>query len=1257
MPSGCSRYVAVKLCVALLACAGGPGVRADVHPHGGMLRYPDVSATHVVFVYANDLWTVPRTGGLASPLASPDGIEAFPRFSPDGQTIAFVGNYDGDTDLYTIPLAGGVPFRVTYHPSSEQLCDWTSDGRLIFHAVGRGDFEFTQLHVIPAAGGPAERLPVPYGGNGAISPDGAWLAYTPVVRDARTWKRYRGGMVADIWLFHLQDHVSRQVTTWEGTDSLPMWHGDKLYFVSDAGPNHRLNIWVHEPPGDNRRQVTHFDEYDVKWPSMGPGPTGGGEIVFQHGTGLYLLDLQTEQARPIDIVIPGDRPTIRPQRIDVADSIRGADTSPRAKRAVLEARGDIWTMPAKEGVPRNLTRTSGTAERDPAWSPDGRWIAWLSDADGEYDLHLAQSDGKGETRKLTDLGPGFRFMRGWSPDSKYIAFGDNAGRLSICAVESGAVTEIDQDPSGRPSGAAWSYDSRWIAYTRDGENEQAAIWVYEVASGARHQLTSGMFNDRSPAFDREGNYLYFTSNRSFRGPQYEDIGPAFVYAETGVLVAVPLRADVAYPWAPKNDEETWEEKPAAEEQPAEEQPSEDKPADEQPAKEGAPDGDEGEKEATPAAEAPADDGVSGVWEGTITAEGALPPEGLPFTLRLRIDSAGAVGGSLQAGKYHGTLHDGTYDRVTGRLECQLDVTTDEGLVTFAMAATISGQSITGTVTGPDFSGSFSGSRTSAELPESEDEVAAKPDEKKDKAAKQVEIEFADFEQRALQLPVGSGYFHSLTVNDKNQLIYVRHGGRRAGGPPEIKLFDLSDEKKEEKTVVAGAGSFVPTADGKKLLVRTGRDHAIVDARPGQKLDAKIPLAGMTAVIDPRAEWEQVFVDTWRIQRDFFYVESMHGVDWPAVRERYRRMLADCVCRDDVAYVISEMIGELNIGHAYYRTGPVDRGPSVSVGMLGVDFEPDQGAYRIARIHEGGPWDLDGRGPLSKPGVDVHVGDYLLAVNGLPLDTSREPWAAFLGLADRTALLTVSSKPQLDDDAREVLVQLLSGEGQLRYRSWVERNRLHVEEQSGGRIGYIHVPDTGIRGQNELFRQFYGQRDREALIIDERWNGGGQIPDRFIELLNRPLLNYWANRHARDGRTPRAAHFGPKCMLINGWAGSGGDLFPALFRQVGLGKLIGRRTWGGLVGMAGNPQLIDGAYVTVPMFGYYRTDGTWGIEGHGVDPDIEVIDDPALMTGGQDPQLDAAIAHLLEELKTHKYVPAPRPPAPDRSGMGVPPNER
>ncbi len=1125
------------LSCALCLLATVPAL-ADVKPHAGMLRYPDVSASHVAFVYANDIWIAPRTGGVATPLASPPGSEQFPRFSADGKTIAFVGNYDGNRDLYTISIDGGVPVRVTHHPAAETLCDWTPDGRLLFFYNGQAGLQRqVQLFTTAAAGGLPEQLPVPYGAFGSISPDGAWLAYTPHTIDFRTWKRYRGGMATDIWLFNLKDHSSKRITEFDGTDSLPMWNGKTVYYLSDEGPSHKLNIWAYDTASAKREQITRFDEFDVKWPSIGPGPAGKGELIFQYGSELRLLDLATRQPTTLQIIIPGDRPRIRPRQVETNGLIASWDISPTGKRAIVEARGDVYTIPAQKGSPRNLTRTTGVAERDPVWSPDGKWIAYFSDASGEYELYLAPGDETGAAKRVTTSDPKaydqpfdkldraalpsyYRTMKRFSPDSKKLVFGDIAGALYLHDVDTGQTRRFDVDPWAGSPGVSWSHDSNWVAYSKGGENRQSAIWLYRVDTDELHQVTSGVFNDTWPVFDRKGDFLYFASSREFSSPMYEDLGTSFIYADLDHLYAVPLRKDVKSPYLPKSDEEE------------------------------------------PKKEEAKSDAASQPATATVSAPASSAP-------------------------------------------------------------------------------ASSGPASSAEA---------------DK--KPLVIDLDGFERRAVELPMRRGNFSQLAVNHDGKLLYVRQPARGGGGGAAIKLFDVNDEKKEEKTVLDGAGFFVMSSDGKKILTRVGGATAIVDAGPDQKMDKPMSLAGMSATIDAREEWRQIFTDAWRIMRDYFYVPNMHGLDWPKLREQYAAMLPDCVCREDVSYIIAELISELNVGHAYLAgQGDVESQPSQSVGMLGCDFALADGAYRITKIQEGGAWDADARGPLSQPGVDVKEGDYLLAVNGVALDTRKDPWAAFQGLAGRTVTLTVSEHPQLDDKARRVVVDLMGGEADVRYRAWVESKRKYVADRTDGKVGYVYVPNTGIQGQNELFRQFYGQVDKAALIIDERWNGGGQIPTRFIELLNRPVTNYWARRHGNDWTWPPDSMQGPKCMLINGLAGSGGDMFPWLFRYNKIGKLIGMRTWGGLVGISGNPGLIDGGSITVPTFGFYETDGTWGVEGHGIDPDIEVIDDPARMTDGGDPQLDAAITLMLDEIKAHPYVPAKRPPAPDRRGMGLRPEDK
>ncbi len=1256
------RRAAISFALAL----GASGLaHADVRPHGGMLRFPDVSKTHIVFTYANDLWVAPRDGGVASPLASPPGLETFARFSADGKTIAFVGNYDGNRDLYTIPVEGGAPVRVSYHPGVETLCDWApnsdTDPRLLFFTNGlAGRTRQTQLFTVSARGGLPARLPVPYGANGAVSADGVWLAYTPHTIDTRTWKRYRGGMATDIWLFNLKDKSSKKITDWEGVDSLPMWSGDSVYYVSDAGPEHRLNIWAYDVKTNQRKQVTTFADFDVKWPSVGPGPAGQGEIVFQNGASLMLLDLKSGQSKAVEVIIPGDRPKVRTQAADASKQSTWWDISPSAKRAVVQARGDIWTVPAEKGVPRNLTRTSGVAERDPAWSPDGRWIAYFSDASGEYDLYLVQSDGKAEARRLTTDGAAFRMSPVWSPDSKRVAFFDKTGTIFVHTLGEGdapgKTAVVEKDPwsgDGSNLSVSWSHDSRFLAFALSTvESPSRGIFVYSPESGEKKRLTSAFFNDENPVFDRKGDYLFFTSSRSF-SPLYGELDTSFVYPNTQVLVGVPLRTDVKSPWAPVSDEEKWadkkkedkkDEKNEGDKKDGEKKEGDDAKKDEDADKK--PDGD-AKKDA-----APADDGVSGTWEGTVRGAAPLPPEGAPFTLTLSLAKDNSITGSL-------TIMGGAA-AITGTYEPASKTVTFSGTVSngpnVTGTLTLAGLTLTGSVSAPEMgvTATVEGKRTAGAS-------ETKSDDKKDdsKPREKVEIAFDGFESRAMILPVKNGVFGALAVNDKNDLIYVRRSPQGEDTPASIKIFSLKDEKKEEKNVATG-GAFAISADGKKLLVVNGGAASIQDAASGAT-GKPVVTAGMTAQVDPRAEWRQIFNEAWRLQRDYFYDPNMHGVDWAGMKTRYAAMLEDCASREDVGYVIAEMISELNVGHAYYREGGGEQEPSVNVGLLGCDYELRDGAYRISKIIRGAVWDADASGPLSAPGVEVKEGMYLLAVNGVALDTARDPWAAFLGLAGKSVTITVSEKPAMDASAKDIVVEPLASETDLRYRAWIERRRAYIDEKTNGAVGYIYVPDTGVNGQNDLVRQFYGQAHKAALIIDDRWNGGGQIPTRFIELLNRPATNYWARRDGVDWKWPPDSHQGPKCMLINGLAGSGGDMFPWLFKSNKIGKLIGTRTWGGLVGISGNPGLIDGAGVTVPTFGFYETDGTWGVEGHGVDPDIEVIDDPALMTDGApgigDPQLDAAIAHILKEVEAKAYKAPKRPAYPNRSGMGLDPADR
>ena len=1100
------------LCALVLA-----GARADAQVNARMFRQPAVSATHIAFVYAGDIWVVPKQGGVAMRLSSPRGEETFPRFSPDGSRIAFSGDYDGNVDAYVVPTLGGDPVRLTYHPMDDRVIGWHPDGKRVLIASSResGRQRYDQFYLVNADGsGVAEKLPVAYGEFGAFSPDGRQLAYMPMSQDFRTWKRYRGGWAPDIWLFDLKTNASKNITNNPANDSHPMWHGDTIYFMSDRGANQRENIWAYNLKTGATRQVTAFADFDITFPSIGPD-----DIVFQAGGHLYLLNLTTEKVSEANVQVVTDRATLK-ARIAKATPIESASVSPTGKRATFEARGDVFSVPAEHGPVLNLTHSSGVAERSPRWSPDGKTVAYWSDRSGEYELTLKPADVSGNEQKLTSLGPGFRYAPYWSPDSRRLAFIDQAMRIRIYDLDKKQATEIDKSAVWISHGGLvgfrfeWSPDSRWLAYARPVTPSNTAIFLYDTkaTANALHQVTSGYFADGDPTFDPDGRYLYYVSNRNFE-PVYSAYDNSWSYPNATQIVAVTLRRDVKSPLVQRNDAEG-EEKEAAKPGEKDKQPEKDKPQ-------------------------------------------------------------------------------------------------------------------------------------SKEKPEQAAKTTTKPEEKKAEAeavkpgeSKPVEIDLEGFESRGVILPPKPGNYDGLHAI-KGKLLYRRQPRTGSGDTKSpVVYYDLTE--REEKTIIGDADFFETTADGKKVLVAKSRQYGIVDIKPDQKLDKPMRTAEMEAPVDPRAEWRQMFADTYRFERDYFYDKEMHGVDWAKMRDQYGRLLDDAVTRWDVNFVIGEFIAELNSSHTYRGGGDEEHGLARGVGMLGVDWELANGAYRVKHIVRGGVQDIDVRSPLAEPGVNVKEGDYILAVNGVPLDAGRDPWAAFDGLADQAVTLTVNSKPAVEG-SRQVVVRAMKDETELRFREWIEQRRKRVEEATGGKAGYVYVQSTGVDAQGELVRQFMAQWQKAGLIIDERFNSGGQIPDRFIELLNRPLLSYWATRDGESQQWPPVAHAGPKVMLINGWSGSGGDAFPFYFHEAKLGPLVGLRTWGGLIGISGVPDLVDGGTITAPTFRMFDVRGKWFAEGHGVDPDIEVADDPTQLAKGMDPQLERAIEELKKQMAAAPARPA-RPAA-------------
>lgn len=1078
--------------IIIIALSGLIHSQEKHSPDALMLRFPDISQNKIVFQYAGDLYSVPKTGGTATGLTTIPGSENFAKFSPKGDKIVFSGNYDGNTDLYVIPAEGGVPVRLTHSPAPDLVNDWYPDGSAILYRSQQNSpsYRYNKLWKQPVNGGMPEVLPLAYGEFASVSPDGNRIAFQTLAVEGRTWKRYRGGMASDIWIYDLKNNTSEKITEFDGSDGIPMWIGDLIYFLSDRDNNKKLNIWSYNTKTKEVKQHTFFDEYDVKWPSAGID-----EIVFENGGKLHILNVVTGKTSSFEVNIPSDLPQVRPALKNLSKMIAGFDISRDGKRAVFEARGEILTVPAKDGVTRNLTNSSGVAEREGTWSPDGKHIAYFSDRTGEYELYIKPADGKGEEKKLTNMGAGFKQNINWSPDSKQIVFNDNFGNIYICSVSDGKLTKVDKDDHNYFFGFAWSPDSKWLAYDKRVSFAHSVLNLYNLETGKSTRITSEFYSTANPSFDPKGEYLYFYGLKNFEAT-YSDQDPTWVYNNSVNLYAVTLRNDVKDIFAPKND------------------------------------------------------------EVEVKAE-------------------------------------------------------------------------------------------SNEEKKDEKKDTSKTEAKKDD--KSVKIDLEGIEARAMLIKkLGSA--GALTAAE-GKIFYIQFkgdGGWRNGGT--IYSFDL--DKREHKEIVSGVTQFRLSFDGKKMIVGTPEgSFSIIDPSPGAKLaDGKLDLSNMTATIDPREEWVQLYNEAWRIERDFFYDPDMHGVNWEKMKKRYEALLPFVAHRNDLNYVIGELIAELNVSHAYVGGGDMESVPYTPVGMLGCDFQLDKssGFYKFAKIYETAPWDAsEVRSPLRAPGLNVKEGDFLIAVNGVEVDPKYDPWKSFQRLADKTVILTINSKPS-KDGARDILVKPLENEQELRYYAWIESNRKYVEEKTGGKVGYIYVPSTGIDGQTDLYRQFMGQLNKDALIIDERFNSGGQIPDRFVELLNRKLYNYWARNGFADWETPFVGHFGPKVMLINGWSGSGGDAFPAYFRAAGLGKLVGKRTWGGLVGISGTPALIDGGSVTAPSFGYREVTGELGIEGYGVDPDFDIENFPHELAKGNDQQLNKAIDLMLEALKNNPPKKPGKVKYPDRS---------
>ncbi|MBC7185832.1 MAG: PD40 domain-containing protein [Calditrichaeota bacterium] len=1057
-----------------------------------MLSQPAISATQIAFAYAGDLYVADRDGSNVRRLTSGEGNEFNPVFSPDGKWIAFSGEYDGNTDVFLVPASGGVPIRLTYHPAPDVVCDFTPDGKAVLFYSPRFSFtsRYCQLFTVPLAGGWPQQLELPVGFKACYSPDGKRLAYLPVREVFQQWKHYRGGTVATIWLYTFADHSVEKIPQPEGScnDTDPMWVGDKVYFRSDR--NGEFNLFCYDTVSKEVRQLTFFADFPVL-----DAAYGAGTIIFEQAGYLHTYDLSSGQVQRLRVGVAADLLELRPRYVKGAEWIRSHDISPSGARAVFEFRGEIVTVPAEKGDPRNLTATPGAHERFPAWSPDGKFIAYFSDASGEYALHILPQDGKGTPRVVPLGGAGFYNAISWSPDSKKLCFADNARTLFWLDLESGSITKIAQEAIYMPGAfgtirGAWSPDSRWIAYTLTNTAYFQQIFVYDIEQGKSWPITDGMAEASDPVFDPSGKFLYFFASTD-AGPvkHWFAMSNADVRMKNAIYLA-SLQKGTPSPLAKQSDEEK------------------------------------------------------------------------------------------------------------GKPEEEKEEKAEKG------------------------------------------KEKAKDTEKKSPA--KVVIDFAGMNERIVALPLPEADYRELQVGKEGQLYFLE---TVPAGPTKLHHYDL--DKREDKVILEKVDDYRLSRDGKKVLYRAGQSWFITEL--ADKIDVskgKLDVDAIEVRIEPQVEWRQIFDEAWRINRDYFYDPNFHGADWAAMRQKYAVFLPELACRNDLNRLIQWMCSELAVGHHRVSGGDQLAKPKrVPCGLLGADYVVENGRYRFAKVYGGLNWNPDLESPLKQPGIDVQAGEYLLAVNGKELRPPENLFSRFENTAGKIVEITVGPRPD-GVGSRTLQVVPIRDESDLRNRDWVESNIRKVDAATGGRVAYVYVPNTTRLGHTYFKRYFFPQTSKEAIIIDERFNGGGQVADYYIDHLRRPYICNWALRYGQDLVTPSGAIFGPKVMLIDENAGSGGDLLPWMFRKLGLGPLVGKRTWGGLVGILGFPVLMDGGYVTAPNLAIWTEEG-FVVENEGVPPDYEVEQEPAKVIAGHDPQLEKAIELVMAELQKNPPRKPQRPPYPVR----------
>jgi tricorn protease len=1065
----------------------GYGLAAD---DMGLLRFPDINKDLIAFVYAGDIWTVPSNGGNARRLTSHEGLELFPKISPDGKWIAFSGEYSGSRQVYIMPSDGGVPKQLTYYNDVGELpprggfdnipMDWTPDSRQVLFRANRTPYgdRNGKYFLVSIEGGLETPLQIPEAGLGTFSPDGKRIAYAPRHREFRTWKRYKGGNAQDIWVYDLVNNTSEQITNFKGTDQHPIWYKDKIYFVSDR--DMILNFWSYDLKTKAFNQITHHKEFDVLWPSG-----NDGLVAYEHGGYIYVLNLDTGESQKVTVNLHFDNPNRLAYFKNVSEFVStfGANISPDGKQAVFDARGDIFTVPAEKGAIVNLTRTQGIREMYPSWSPDGQWIAFISDETGDYEIYLLDPKKEKKTVQLTQNHSGWKLPPTWSPDSKMLLFYDIRRNLQVLDIGTKKITLVDKGGLSNIDNYEWSADSKWIIYDKTGENLLQTIRVYSLDKGKSFQLSSGKYQDSAAAFSQCGKYIFFLSDRDFDvnrgGDSSSSMEFDYVFSKTTRMYAMALTKD-----APN----LFKDEPKADK---------DKPK--------------------------------------------------------------------------------------------------------------------------------------------KDEKAGTKEEK----TKPVIIDFDGIEDRVGAFPVAPGRY-GFVIDIGGNVLFMKDR--------ELRLYDL--ESREDQLVIKDVQVNALSADKKKLLYRAGNKWGIIDIKPDQKAGAgELKLDDMEMKIDPVKEWQQIYDEGWRIFRDWFYASNMHGMDWQKLKNKYGVLLPYVSHRFDLDYIFGELVSELNVGHAYVNYGDFKKVNRMDTGLLGAELKADEkaGRYKIVKIYKGENWNERTRSPLTEQGVNVNEGDYIIRLNGNEVFTKDNPYQFLENTAGKKITITVNSTPS-DNGARTSWIKPVKSELQLFYLDWVESRRKMVDRLSNGRIGYIHVPDTATDGNREFFKGLYAYSKKDAFIIDERYNAGGWSPEKMINKLAQKSSYYWYRRDLDLVKFPVFAVDGPMVMLINSDAGSGGDMFPYLFRKYKLGKLIGTTTWGGLVGIGFSPDLVDGPSFGVPGGAFYSLEGEFAVEGIGVLPDegFEVDDRPEEIAKGNDPSIEKAVKYLLEQLEKNPPQKPKEPVLPDRS---------